>query len=255
MGKILPTEIDDIFLVDVILIFLMINYNLPLATIYSMMVLLGAAMYLVPVYSGFFRWIPIAKPGGNKLISILIGVGFGWAFVYVYDLMTKTAMKSVFATTIFGESEILTNLIYSGLVPVVETLFFFRIILQWWAWKHGDSVRSSPFSMSGLKLMLLFGAIFTVFHATAKGISNTVDLAATLLFGMMSVGMVMYFGEMLPAIAAHIYVNSNAMGLFGTLEGLWQASIQNTSWVVVAMIAGGIYLMTRKKGSRMPLLS
>ena len=247
MGRQLPTEIDEYFLIDVILVFLLINYNMPLATIYSVIVIIGSLMYLVPIQFSFFRWLPMMK-AGNKLPKLAFGIGAGFAFIWAYNMFATTPMSAIFATTIFGESEILTKLVYSLLIPLVETRFFFRTIMQWWAWKTGDSVHTHPFTGTGIKLMIMFGAVFTLFHATAKGIENTNDLMATLVFGMISVAMILYFQEIIQAIVMHVVVNAKAMGLFETV-------MAGSSWVVIGSIAAFGYWIFAKNGSKNKFLS
>lgn len=244
MGRVMPTEIDDYFLLDVVLIFLLINYNMPLSTIYSIMLLVGSLMYLVPISFNLFRWIPSSKPG-NKFEKYAIGAVFGFVFLYVYNLITVTPMSTVFATTVFGESKMLTVLVYSLLIPKVETVFFFVTCLQWWAWKAGDSVHVSPFSLTGVKLMLMFGAVFTLFHATAKGVLNTPDLIATAAFGVLSVAMILYFQEYIQAVVMHIVVNAKAMGLFDTIQML---VTQAGMWIFIGI--AGILLYWIKVGHK-----
>lgn len=246
MARDLPDDVDVFFLIGVILIFLLINYNLALSGIYVSMILLGTLMYLVPIQFNLFRWIPLVKKDGvSTLIKIVVGIAFGFGFMQIYKYFTTTPMAAVFATTIFGESEILTKLVYSGLIPPVETVFFFVTILTWWAWKIGDNVNTvSPFSTTGLKLMVLFGAIFVVFHATAKGVDNTTDLFLTLIFGMISIGMVLYFQEAIQAIFMHVTVNSSGMGVFTAIQG----AIASGSLIpIFAGIAVVYYLITTKK--------
>ena len=246
MARNLPDDIDTYFLIAVLLIFLMINYNLALANIYVAMVILGSLMYLVPIQFNLFRWIPLVKKDGGSLwMKILVGAAFGFVFIQVYKYFTTTPMAAVFATTIFGESEILTKLVYSGLIPPVETIFFFVTILTWWAWKIGDNVNAiSPFSGAGIKLMVLFGAVFVVFHATAKGVDNNTDLFLTLIFGMLSIGMILYFQEAIEAIIMHMTVNAFGMNVFAALSSAVAAGSSIPIYAGIAVIA---YLITTKK--------
>lgn len=216
MAKQLPDDFDMYLLISVIMLFLMINYNMPLAQIYTGMIIILMLAYLVPIQFNLFRWIPLVKKDGSSLwMKVLVGAAFGFGFIQIYQYFTTTPMAAVFATTIFGESEILTKLVYSGLIPPVETIFFFVTILTWWAWKIGDNVNAiSPFSAAGIKLMVLFGAVFVVFHATAKGVDNNTDLFLTLIFGMLSIGMILYFQEAIQAIFMHMTVNSFGMDVF-----------------------------------------
>ena len=178
-------------------------------------------------------------------MKILVGAGFGFGFIQIYKYFTTTPMAAVFATTIFGESEILTKIVYSGLIPPVETIFFFITILTWWAWKIGDNVHAvSPFSATGIKLMVLFGAVFVVFHATAKGVENTTDLFLTLIFGMLSIGMVLYFQEAIQAIIMHVVVNAFGLNVFDAIQ---KGIAAGSSLTLFAGIAVVIYLLTTKK--------
>ena len=252
MPKNMPDDIDLWFLFGVVLIFLLINYNMPLATIYVAMVLLGAMMYLVPIQFNLFKWIPIVKQNGSLLMKIIVGAAFGYGFIQIYQSFTATPMAAIFATTIFGQSEILTKLVYSGLIPPIETVFFFVTILVWWAWKIGDNVHAvSPFSVTGIKLMGMFGAVFVLFHATAKGIENTPDLFMTFVFGALSIGMVLYFQEAIQAIIMHVVVNASALNVFDIFKNITLGS----PLVIIGGFVVVVYLFTKKDGMKMPLLA
>ena len=245
MAKNLPEDFDLYLLISVILLFLMINYNMPLSQIYSSMIIVLMLAYLVPIQFNLFRWIPLVNDKGSLLIKILVGGLFGFGFIQVYNNYTNTPMAAVFATTIFGESEILTKIVYSGLIPPVETIFFFVTLLTWWAWKIGDNVHAiSPFSAAGIKLIILFGAIFLIFHATAKGVNNTIDLVLTFVFGALSIGMILYFKEAIQAIIMHIVVNAHGMGVFTTLQGAIAAGSTLPILIGIAVI---FYFINRRK--------
>jgi len=253
MPKNMPDDIDLFFLAGAILIFLMINFNMPLSTVYTSMTLLGAMMYLVPVQFNLFKWIPIVKQNGGLMMKIIIGVAFGFGFIQFYNHYTATPMAAVFATTIFGQSEILTKLVYSILVPPIETVFFFVTILVWWAWKIGDNVHAvEPFSGTGIKLMGMFGAVFVLFHATAKGIENTPDLIMTFAFGALSIGMILYFKEAIQAIVMHIVVNASAMNVFDIFKNIQGLS---SPLVIIGGFVVVVYLLTKKNGMKLPLLA
>ena len=245
MAKQYPEEISGYFFLNAVLLWLMINYNMPLASIYSWMVIIDAIMYLVPVQFGFFKWIPFAKKGESKIPKYVIGVAAGIGFLYLYNAISSTPMAAVFATTAFGKSEILTILVYSILISFVETRFFFRTLMQFVAWKSAENFRKSPFSLSGLKLMGFFGLIFTLFHATAKGITNNAELAATFVFGALSVGMILYFQEWIQAFILHLVVNSKSMGLVDIIPQLaqyWYA------WVIAIAVGYFVYRSSKHRG-------
>jgi len=239
-----PTEIDEYFLMDIGLMFLLINYNLPLATIYSFMVVVGSLMYIVPIQFNLFRWIPFTKPNGITFEKVLWGLGIGAAFIFFYNIVTSTPMATVFATTAFGDSKLLTKFVFSLLIPIAETRFFFRTILQWFAWKMNWPASSDVLSAVGIKLMVYFAAIFTIFHATAKGVVNTPELFATFIFGALSVGMILYFQEVIQAAILHIVVNSKSMGLFEMLKELAATS---AGMMIFAGVVVLIFIINKRR--------
>jgi len=248
MGKFIPTEIDDYFFIDIVLIFLMVNFDLPLATIYSSFVILGALMYYVAADQRLFTWIPILKKGKNPYIAIGIGVGIGYAFLQFYSyLASGTPLGDVFATTAFGESDTLRNLILT-FIGFIETRFFFRTVLQWWTYKTRQSTKE-VFSFDGISLMVIFGAIFTVFHATTKGLTNNQDLIATFVLGAVSVGIILYTQNLMEALVFHVFVN-------GAGTGLWK-TIFNVAFLSNVWVMGGIGIIAFLviKNKRVPLFS
>lgn len=242
----LPEESLGYILLNTVLVFLMLNYNMPLGTVYFAMVVVDTFSYLLVSLFRTFTWIPFAKEHEPKIIKYIIGIVFGVGFLYIYNYISKLPMAAVFATTAFGDSKLLTILVFSLLIAPVETRLFFRTLMQVVANLFGHSFRSSPFSASGLFLMAFFGAVFTVFHLTAKGISNTPELVATFVFGALSVGMVLYFQEWVQAGIMHIVVNAKAMGLFDAIPQIMQYWY---SWVVVGAVAFIAYKSAKKRGT------
>lgn len=250
----IPSEIDSYFILDILLIFLMINYNMPLATVYITMVIVGSLMYIVPVYSNLFGWIPFMKKGGNWIASIAWGAGFGLAFIYFYEyIQTMPNLGQVFATTAFGESIYLGKFVYGILIGIIETRFFFRTIMQWGAWRMGWPIPSSPFSKIGINMMIMFGAIFTFFHLTAKGVTNNIDLIATFVFGAMSIGMVIQFKSWIEAAIAHIVVNSKGVGIFDIFKAI---PTVDPVWIIAGIIIlYFVFTSKNRKGFRLPFLA
>lgn len=250
-NKYVPDEIDEYFLIDILLVFLMINYDLPLATIYLGMALVGSLMYYVAADQRLFVMIPFAKKEG-KMISIAIGVALGVGFIYFYNwLGSLTPMANVFATVAFGESQSVYKFVFGFLIPVIETRFFFRTIMQWYAWKTNTSTNDSVLSVSSIMLMVIFAAVFTIFHATTKGIENSIDLIATFAFGVMSVAAVLITQNELEATTAHVVVNSHAVGIF---ESIFKGGFISFPLLIVGAIVGYM-LLSGKNGIRLPWVS
>lgn len=252
MARTFPEEIDEYFIIDIILSFLMINFSLPLATIYLGMVLIGSFMYYVVVDQSFFKWIPFSQKKSNKLVATAVGAGLGIAFIWFYNtiLLNPTPMAAVFATTAFGESELIGKLLFGILIAIVETRFFFRTIMQFFSWKNGININNGPFSLGGVQVMIFFSAIFTLFHATAKGIDNNLDLVATFIFGMLSIGLILFFKEWIQATILHIYINSSSVGLFETLT---KGALLSNPFILIGGLGAIIFLFTR--GRRAPFLA
>jgi len=234
MPSFVPREIDDYFFLDILLIFLMINFNMPLATIYLGMVLVGSMMYYVATDKGFFRPIPAFNKKG-LLMPIVVGVGLGVAYIWVYALFNASPIANIFATTAFGDSQLLGKLVFGILIDLVETRFLFRTMMQWFAWKTKTPL-TTPFSKHGIILMIFFGGVFTIFHATAKGITNTPDLMATFLFGALSVGMIIQLKRWIEAAIMHIVVNSHGVGLIDELTALFTTgAIFTNVWFLLSL--------------------
>ncbi len=244
MARTEPSEASGYIFLNALLLFLMLIYNMPLAIVYSFMVLLDALAYIFGL--GVVSFIPCAKQGEGKLMKYITGIAFGIGFLYIYNYMSKMPMAAVFATTAFGDSKIMTVLVFSFLVAPVETRLFFRTLMQWGAYLAGYSSRSSPFSAAGLFLMAFFGAAFVLFHLTAKGITAHAELLATFVFGALSVGMILYFQEWIQAGIAHVVINSKAMGLFETLPQLMQYWY---SWAIVGAVGYFVYRAAKRKGT------
>lgn len=249
MARRLPLDFDEFFLIGVILSFLMINFNLNLSSVYSQMTIWLVLGYLVPIMFNLFPWIPIFASNKSKLYSILTGIGFAIAFIFFYQyLQTGLPIGKVFAAAAFGESQLLTQFVYV-LVAAIETIFFFRVIPQWFAWKANISIKSSPFSKNGLLLIVFFAAVFTIFHATAFGVTNNLGLIATFIFGALSMGMVLYFQQVAEALVMHVVVNAQGVGFFDGVVKAFQsgAIFANTTFLVVVAVGIGFYMITTKK--------
>lgn len=233
-----PTEFDEYFFLGALLIFLMINYNLNLANIYNNIVIFIIIGYLVPIIFNMFRWGQISK--GNKIKSTITGAIFAGVFIYIYNsLATASPIEQVFATTAFGESELIGKIVFGVLIAVIETIFFFRILPQWFAYLRGWRWETiEPWEKEGLMLNSFFSAVFTIFHSTSKGITNNTDLIVTFVFAFISIAMILYFKEVWQAIVFHVVVNSWSVKLFETGSVLTPGTL---------IIVGIIYVIYKQK--------
>lgn len=242
-----PVYIDDFFFIGILLVFLLINYDMPLSSIYSHISQWAVVMYLVPILFNFFDWIPLYN---DKVTETIVGIIAGIIFVWFYNYMSLTSpMAEVFATTAFGESESLGKFVYDFLIPTIETVFFFVLIPGWILWKAGSSFNVSILSTAGIIIIIVFALGFTIFHATSKGLTNNKELGMTFAFGALSMGLILHFKAALAAIIAHVYVNSYATGLIKSLK-LLTTSLSST-WVIIGII-GVLYLLNQKNIIKFP---
>lgn len=243
--KQLPLELDEFMMAGVFLLFLMINYHGPLASIYNQMMLYIIIAYVVVIIFNLFNWIPILQKGNQVWKSIFIAAIASTIFIYLYQQFPGVRnLGQLFVTTAFGESEWLGKVVSGVLIPVIETIFFFRFVYQGLKWLLGWDRVDDPFSYQALTLSTGVSLAFTIFHATAKGITNNYELMATFAFGMLSMYLVIYFKQMLEAILIHIFINSFAVGLFALF-------ISGTiSFYIVFVIVGLIIFYTNKQGVR-----
>jgi len=234
----IPKEIDEYFFLGILLIALMILYDMPLANLYSWMVVWSAFLYLIPTQYNLFRWIPFMTRK-NLLMKIAVGIGFGIGYIMLYNQLTNLPLAAVFAAgEPFKDTLFLSIGVYSILIPIVENRLFFREIMQWFAWKTGTSIYNGPFSIDGFKLMGFCALLFTFVHARAFGITNNLALIAAFIFAVISVGMVLFFKELTQATVMHIVVNGKAMGLFDIIQ---------SNPLIIAGIILVIMVITSKK--------
>jgi len=110
-----------------------------------------------------------------------------------------------------------------------------------WSWKIKQSLNVSPLSFAGLKIMAFYSALFTAFHWAIKGLTDTPELIAVFVFGMMSVGLVLQFKEMIQAVMAHMVINSIGVGL------LTMATLSSPIAIITIVVAYFLFISDRKE--------
>lgn len=241
------------FLVNVILLFILINFNLEIGMIYGVMAIVDWMAYYMAFDRGSINFYPIEKDKKKRLLNVVYAMGayVGFIFIVNFVVARMTAVPDQGTLTIFEYissliagtfsaspilygSNFLKLIVWGLLIPIIETRFFFRTLLQWAA----KTVGQIGFDLKSSKTwftMIFFGALFSVFHIVAKGITNNSSLLVTFVFGMVSTGLVLYYKESIQAILLHIITNTIAtmqqlgIGLFDA-HGL--------------MIMGGMLLAT-----------
>lgn len=258
MGKLF--EADDYVITNVLLLFLLINFNLQIGTIYGLMALVDWVAYYIALDRSALSLIPVEKNKAKRWQNLVWAMGAYVLFIFVVNYVTarfaaaplaaglspfeyvSSLIAGTFSATpiLFG-STYLKLMVWGLLIPIIETRFFFRTLLQWGMKSAGVSRVNNVFSLRGLGIMAFFGALFSVFHIVAKGITNNASLFVTFMFGVVSVGLVLYFGEYIQAVFLHIITNTIAtmqqlrIGFFGNGAGINAGGIA---------ILGGIILST-----------
>jgi len=205
---------------------------------------------MAPLIWGLFKWIGLYQKG-RFILETVVGVGASIGFIMFYNTLLASPMSAVFATTAFGQSESIGQFVFGILIPIIETIFFFVILPSWFLWKIGGSI--SNFDRVNFKkgfMVILLSAVFTIFHATAKGLTNHSDLIATFIFAVVSIALIIYFKTAWAAVLMHVLVNSYSIGL---LQSLKELLLSNMLYVAIGV--GVVLFLLRKKGVKIPFIS
>lgn len=222
MARLIPSDIDELFILLFSLGFLAINWAFNVSTIYSYLTIVLLLMYILPfalqsIYPPFRYLVrdmyPMSKDKApiGYIISIVIGVIAGFGFGFLNSYLHLASIKFA-ATPLLENAEMLTKLVFAVIVPFIESILFFRIAPAWGNWLIGKSVRDNILAPHKIITTLLFAGIFTVFHLTSHGLSN-LETISTFIFGIASIVMIDVFKQTREAVFFHIAVNAIALGV------------------------------------------
>lgn len=217
-------EADDYIIINVLLLFLLINFNLQMGTIYGIMVLIDWMAYYIALDKGVFKFLPVEHDKRKRYQNLVWAMGAYVLFIFVTNfLLTRFSVgigsfeqinsliaETFSATPILYGSKYLKLLIWGLLIPIIETRFFFRTLLQWVLKLADTKLPTKVFSTSAVWIASVFGAGFSVFHIVAKGITNNTSLLVTFIFGFVSVMLVIHFKEAIQAMFLHVISNTIA---------------------------------------------
>lgn len=219
-------EADGYFLVDIVLLITLIAFNLQIGIIYISMVVFDWMIYYYASDQKIYSPIPLERNQKDRLFNLITSVGVFVAFYFavaylsmsVFAVATKGSYLSNLgqiiaqtfsATPILYGSDYLKLVVWGILIPVVETRFFFRTLMQWGTTTFAKtSLPTSIFSFKAVWVSSFWGMLFMIFHIAAKGITDNKALFITFLFGFASVMCVIYFKEAIQAIILHILWNT-----------------------------------------------
>jgi hypothetical protein len=224
-------EVDDYFFNLIIILFLLITFDQTIGIIYLGMALIDAFFYYWAIDSKFFT--PIPTETGNRYMNIVIGGVLYIVFVYIsffivsffqtqsfststlaFREISQMVAQTFSATPILHSSVFLRLAVWGIVIPIVETRFFFRTCVQYFARFAFFTELPNILSLKGQGLSIFTGSVFTIFHIIAKGITNEPALLITFIFGYISVLCVLYFKEISQAYWLHIITNTYATMVF-----------------------------------------
>lgn len=129
-------------------------------------------------------------------------------YIPSFDSLIERLLSFFHATTpILADSKIMTVIGWGIMVPIIETKLFFGDIFDTFA-----RMTNTPLTLGKFRtwlLMLFISFIFMWFHLQAKGLKDNVALMMTVVFGVMSMALVIYDKlELESAIWFHIINNT-----------------------------------------------
>jgi hypothetical protein len=237
MAKLL--ESDDYILSNVVLLFLLINFNLEIGTIYIAMAIIDWLSYYIFVKNVSTAQIPLERNANDRLTKIAWAIGAYIAFVFItglivtkvsslnssmssFEYLSSLVSQTFSATPILYGSTYLKLAVWGILIPIVETRFFFRTAFMWATVRTTFKMPTNIMSISAFGYAAFFGILFAVFHIVAKGITDNNALMVTGLFGFLSIMVIIFFRESVTAIYLHII--NNTIGTMALLKlGFFEA--------------------------------
>lgn len=209
-----------IFLIFIFL-FLGINVNPDIGYIYALMLL---GFYIIiddnkRITKSFFT---NKRDFFNTIVIGVVAYGIfyvGTSVIISFLFPTETGLTVQGLTfdyiqAALSNSQFVENITFGILIPIVETIAFFGAIPQiysYWAKVPFKLDLSNP---SLLFMIIFISAAFTVFHITAKGVTNTKALMVSFLFGITSMILVLWRGQYGDAVVLHIVNNIHALDFF-----------------------------------------
>ncbi len=221
-----PISEENIFAILVVfLIFLVVNFDPNMATVFSLMIIADILIFTIIIKKIRVDY-PFERTTKNRFTSLIesliIFAGFIFIQTIVLRILTPSiqstsqslqSLLSLYSTTTpaLAGSFIFTFLAYGVIIPFVETRFFFGRVYELLADKFNKNGNLKT-TMTWV-LAVFVGAIFAIYHLTARrcGAGGTCEnalLFVTFLFGMISTLMVAHYRETKQAVWVHVFANS-----------------------------------------------
>lgn len=213
MNKFTRLEMGILFFLGLYLMFTSINVNPTLGQIYLGFITLS----LIYVMVDPSRSIPFKKSNDSTLGAIVKGAGAYVVLILVGNYLIVPGVNAVrklisSTTPALATNPVLNSFNFGGVIPYVETFFFFAVSLDFLASIFG--VKISKKNLKSLSLwLIMFGLAlsFMIFHATSKGLGNFDQLSLVFFMGLISLILVVWDESYSSAIAFHVIANTLAL--------------------------------------------
>jgi len=211
------------FIVGIVLLFLLLNFNFQLGTVYLFFLSFSFILFLTDKE----KTIKLERRTDNRWQALFVGVGSYVIFLIVMNIITTKFFGQSFAlndmaklfaqftTPAFTGNKYLAILAWGFLIPLIETKTFFGRVYE----EICDAFKANPYKITTITFLAIAGiiALFVSFHSTSFGIGNTIGLISVGVFALFSMGLVLIFKELKQATIFHITANLYGMGLLGAL--------------------------------------
>lgn len=220
-------DIQFQLIVSVLLTFLVVNFDFTVSAIFLFFAYLTLFFFLADKFVAYRT----ERDGGNRTMQVVYAI---LAYI-VFNVVASIALSvaggiatasgsafSVFNDSLFQffsqntpaltENAFISLIVWGVLIPVVETAFFFGVLFEFFIDKMKVAV---GWNARTIAVMLIIGGIFTLFHLTAKGITNNSALLVTFLFAIASLVLVVQFRQTIEAKILHVAANTVAL-ILGT---------------------------------------
>lgn len=203
-----------------ILLFLLLVFDRDMAMIYILILVGDFLWYNFDKHVSY----QIEKTADNRFSSLLqVGIAAvvfftisKFALMAVGETSSLQATLGLLATStpILAGNKILTFVGWALLIPIIETVFFFGTLLEGLATyaeaRIHEHIDLYAINIKTIMLMVVIGALFALFHLTAKNLSST-PLMLTFIFAIISCILVILNKELKQAILLHCVINGMAV--------------------------------------------
>ena len=208
-----------LILLGALISFLGTNFDQTLGVIYLSMIL----VYYIAVDDNPSIHITLFNSKPNYIMAIAWGLGAYIIFYFGATTIINTifpqalisnglqSINLLFIQAALTSSETVKLVAFGILIPIIESMLFFGALPQVYAKMINVSFSSNSFSVGYLIVVLFAAGVFTLFHLTAKGITNQSALMVSFIFGIVSMLLVKIRGQTSDAVALHMINNIHAI--------------------------------------------